>query len=136
MFRPLGQLLCFLTTMCRHMIVTSDVEDNTRSNLEFLPNLTIEFNDRALLANQRRKGHFKKDCPYNKTSSPSYTSASRFQLKLNISFTPNHQNKDFDVPHNKNKDKGLVAESYDYDEEKLSLGDDDYIHMKAFMAFS
>ncbi|GJW23109.1 hypothetical protein Tco_0033731 [Tanacetum coccineum] len=36
----------------------------------------------------------------------------------------------------KNKDKGLVAETYDWDKEKLSSEDDEFISMKAFMALA
>ncbi|GJS54889.1 retrovirus-related pol polyprotein from transposon TNT 1-94 [Tanacetum coccineum] len=80
----------------------SDVEEDQRSSNEFLADLNAEYHERALLANQKRfykrsgrvgsarkpidktketcfacgkTGHFQKDCPSNKTSSPSYPSS-------------------------------------------------------------
>ncbi|GKF68028.1 retrovirus-related pol polyprotein from transposon TNT 1-94 [Tanacetum coccineum] len=80
----------------------SDVVEDTMSNSEILADLNVEFHDRALLANQNRfykrsrrvgstkkpmdksnetcfsyekLGHFQKDCPTTKTSTPSYPSS-------------------------------------------------------------
>ncbi|GJY18392.1 retrovirus-related pol polyprotein from transposon TNT 1-94 [Tanacetum coccineum] len=77
----------------------SDIEEDHRSSSEFMADLNAEFHERALLANQRRfykrsgrvgyqkkpidkanetcfaygkLGHFQKECPTLKTSTPSY----------------------------------------------------------------
>ncbi|GJZ12476.1 retrovirus-related pol polyprotein from transposon TNT 1-94 [Tanacetum coccineum] len=82
----------------------SNVEEDTRSYSEFLADLNAKFHDKALLANQKRLykrsgrvgsakkpmyksneicfacgklGHFQKDYPSNKTSSPSYPSSNK-----------------------------------------------------------
>ncbi|GKA33285.1 hypothetical protein Tco_0719652 [Tanacetum coccineum] len=86
----------------------SDVEEDTRSRKEFLADLNLEFHDRTLLSNQKRlykfsgrvgvakkpmdksnetcfafgkQGHFQKDFPTNKTSSPSYPSSNKTHNK-------------------------------------------------------
>ncbi|GJT37735.1 putative reverse transcriptase domain-containing protein, partial [Tanacetum coccineum] len=86
-----------------------------------------------------KKGHFAKDC-WSKTSVPSYQSP--FQLKLlHLSkHKPEpRQTKDFEAKYNKvkaklallsssasalssslGKNKGLIAETYDWDEEEVS----------------
>ncbi|GKF92859.1 retrovirus-related pol polyprotein from transposon TNT 1-94, partial [Tanacetum coccineum] len=97
----------------------SNIEEEQRSSSEFLANLNAEFHERALLANQRRfykrssrvgsskkpmdrsnetcfacekLGHFQKDCPSTKTSTPSYPSASKSynKPKFHTNSTPQH----------------------------------------------
>nr|GEY52717.1 hypothetical protein [Tanacetum cinerariifolium] len=80
----------------------SDVEEDQRTNNEFMTDLNAEYHERALLENQKRfykrsgrvgsarkpldksketcfacgkLGHFQKDCPSSKTSTPSYPSS-------------------------------------------------------------
>ncbi|GJS50926.1 retrovirus-related pol polyprotein from transposon TNT 1-94 [Tanacetum coccineum] len=80
----------------------SDVEEDQRTSNEFMADLNAEYHERALLANQKRfykrsgrvgsarkpidktketcfacgkTSHFQKDCPSNKTSTPSYSSS-------------------------------------------------------------
>nr|GEW81231.1 hypothetical protein [Tanacetum cinerariifolium] len=118
-----------------------DVEEDNRTNNEFMADLNAKYHKRALLANQKRfykrsgrvglarkpmdksketffacgkHGHFQKDYPSNKTSTPSYPSSNTSFNKpkpYTLSFTPNisqsssnHQ-KDY-----KGKYKGLKAE--------------------------
>ncbi|GJW02097.1 retrovirus-related pol polyprotein from transposon TNT 1-94 [Tanacetum coccineum] len=101
----------------------SDVEEDTRSNNKFLADLNAEFHDRGLLANQKRfykrsrrvwlarkpidksnetcfasgkQGHFQKDCPTTKTSSPSYPSSNKSykpKFQSNSSQQHNQNNK-------------------------------------------
>nr|GFA71655.1 hypothetical protein [Tanacetum cinerariifolium] len=165
----------------------SDVEEDQRSSSEFLADLHAEFQERALLANQKRfykrsgrvgfqrkpidktneicfacgkLWHFQKDYPSIKTSTPPYPSANRSynKPKFHTSPTPQHNSnvndnqKDYKVKYkglkaeivvltkkidamNKGKsEKGLVAESFDWDEE-LAFSDDEGMSMvKAFMA--
>ncbi|GJY63242.1 retrovirus-related pol polyprotein from transposon TNT 1-94 [Tanacetum coccineum] len=102
-----------------------------------------------------KKGHFARDC-WSKTSVPSYQSP--FQPKLLHSSEhkpePRHT-KDFEAKYNKvkaklallsssasapssssGKNKGLIAESYDWDEEEVSSDDNDVTEVKALMALA
>nr|GEU70570.1 hypothetical protein [Tanacetum cinerariifolium] len=97
----------------------SDVEEDNRTINEFMADLNAKYHERALLANQKRfykrsgrvglakkpmdksketcfacgkPGHFQKDCPSNKTSTPSYPSSNTSFNKskpYTPSFTPN-----------------------------------------------
>ncbi|GJR37788.1 retrovirus-related pol polyprotein from transposon TNT 1-94 [Tanacetum coccineum] len=102
-----------------------------------------------------KKGHFAKDC-WSKISVPSYQSP--FQPKLlHLSEhkpEPRHT-KDFKAKYDKvkakpallssnasapspssSKNKGLIAESYDWDEEEVSSDDNDVTEVKALMALA
>nr|GEV22983.1 RNA-directed DNA polymerase, eukaryota [Tanacetum cinerariifolium] len=68
----------------------SDVEEDQKSNSEFLPDLNVEFHERALLANQKRL-------------------------------------------YKRNSENGLVAESFDWDEESVSFEDEGVTKVKAFI---
>ncbi|GJT72013.1 retrovirus-related pol polyprotein from transposon TNT 1-94 [Tanacetum coccineum] len=167
----------------------SDVEEDTRSSSKFLADLNVEFHDRALLANQKRfykrSGrvgsaknpmdksnetcfacgklvHFQKDCPLNKTSTPSYPSSNKTynKPKFHSNSTPQHnQNVDnhkkdykgkykglkaktdiltkkIDAMSKGKSEKGLVAESFDWDEESVSFEDEGVTKVKAFMAIT
>ncbi|GKB73743.1 retrovirus-related pol polyprotein from transposon TNT 1-94 [Tanacetum coccineum] len=166
-----------------------DIEEDQRSNSEFLADLNAEFHERALLANQRRfykrsgrvgyqkkpidktnetcfacgkLGHFQKECPTLKTSTPSYPSSSKTynKPKFYTNTTPQHNQiinnnqKDYRVKYkglkaeiavltkkidamNKGKsEKGLVAESFDWDEESVSSDDESVTTFKALMALA
>ncbi|GKA96931.1 retrovirus-related pol polyprotein from transposon TNT 1-94 [Tanacetum coccineum] len=120
-----------------------------------------------------KPGHFQKDSPSNKTSTPSYPSSNNFFNKPKTytpSFTQtssqntgNHQ-KDFkgkykglkaemvvltkridDLTKGKSEkgnnekrksEKGLIAESFDWDEESVSPEDEETTKIKAFMAIA
>ncbi|GJZ10170.1 putative ribonuclease H-like domain-containing protein [Tanacetum coccineum] len=165
----------------------SDVEEDQRTNNEFMVYLNVEYHERALMANQKRKstdksketcfacgkpGHFQKDYPSNKTSTPSYPSLNNSSNKpkpYTPSFnqtssqnTGNHQ-KDYkgkykglkaemvvltkgidDLTKGKNEkgknekgksEKGLIAESFDWDEEFVSL-EDEGTKIKAVMVIA
>ncbi|GJR16848.1 retrovirus-related pol polyprotein from transposon TNT 1-94 [Tanacetum coccineum] len=141
----------------------SDVEEDLRSNSEFLADLNVEFHERALLANQKRfykrsgrvglikklmdksnetcfafenLGHFQKDCPSNKISTPSYPSTYKsYNIpKFHTNSTPQHNlthadknQKDYIV-----KYKGLKAEIDD--EESVSSGEEGITKIKALIA--
>ncbi|GJY42211.1 retrovirus-related pol polyprotein from transposon TNT 1-94 [Tanacetum coccineum] len=91
-----------------------DVEEDQRTSNEFMADLNAEYHERALLANKKRfykrsgrvgsarkpidktketcfacgkTGHFQKDCPSNKTSTPSYPSSNNSFNKFK-SYTP------------------------------------------------
>ncbi|GJY05918.1 retrovirus-related pol polyprotein from transposon TNT 1-94 [Tanacetum coccineum] len=100
-----------------------------------------------------KKGHFARDY-WSKTSVPSYESP--FQRKLLHSSeykSEPRRTKDFEAKYNKvnaklallsssalapslslGKNKGLIAKTYDWDEEKVSYDDDEVTEVKALMA--
>ncbi|GJV95132.1 retrovirus-related pol polyprotein from transposon TNT 1-94 [Tanacetum coccineum] len=162
--------------------------------------LNAEYHERALLENQKRfykrsgkvgssrkpldksketcfgcgkLGHFQKDCPSNKTSTPSYPSSNNSFNKPKP-YTPsfnqtssqnsgNHQ-KDYkgkykglkaeivvltkridDMTNGKSEkgkkekeksEKGLIAESFDWDDESVSSDDEGTTKIRAFMAIA
>ncbi|GKG05196.1 retrovirus-related pol polyprotein from transposon TNT 1-94, partial [Tanacetum coccineum] len=92
----------------------SDVEEDQRTSKELMADLNVEYHEIALLANQKRfykrsrrvrsarkpidktketcfaygkTGHFQKDCPLNKTSTPSYPSSNN-SFNKSKSYTP------------------------------------------------
>nr|GEW11382.1 hypothetical protein [Tanacetum cinerariifolium] len=101
-----------------------------------------------------KKGHFARDC-WSKTSVPSYQSPFQPKLLLSSENKPEMRNtKDFEAKYNKvkaklallspstlapssfsSKNKGLIAESHDWDEEEVS-SDDEETKVKALMALT
>ncbi|GJZ20758.1 retrovirus-related pol polyprotein from transposon TNT 1-94 [Tanacetum coccineum] len=118
----------------------SDVEEDQRISSEFMADLNVEYHERALLENH--KSHFQKDCPSNKTSTPSYPSPNNSFNKpkpYTPSFTQtpsqntgNHQ-KDY-----KGKCKGLKAEIAVLTQRinDLSREDEGTTKFKAFIAIA
>nr|GEU53462.1 retrovirus-related Pol polyprotein from transposon TNT 1-94 [Tanacetum cinerariifolium] len=90
----------------------SDVEENTRSNSEFLADLNVEFQDRALLASQKR---FYKRWKYK---------ALKFEVAI--------LTKKIDAMSKRKSEKGLVAESFDWDDKSQSFKDEGVTRVKAF----
>ncbi|GKA16341.1 retrovirus-related pol polyprotein from transposon TNT 1-94 [Tanacetum coccineum] len=119
----------------------SDVEEDQRTNNEFMADLKAEYHERALLANQKRfykrsgrvgsarkpldktketcfvcgkLGHFQKDCPSHKTSTPSYPYSNN-SFNKSKPYTPSFNQTSFHNSSNHQKDykgkyKGLKAE--------------------------
>ncbi|GJV76069.1 retrovirus-related pol polyprotein from transposon TNT 1-94 [Tanacetum coccineum] len=115
----------------------SDVEEDQRTRNKFMADLNVEYHERALLANQKRfykrsgrvgsarkplhktketclacgkLGHFKKDCPLHKTSTPSYPSSNNSFNKFKPytpSFNQSSQNSGNHLKDYKGKYKGL-----------------------------
>ncbi|GJW42561.1 hypothetical protein Tco_0071360 [Tanacetum coccineum] len=126
-----------------------DDEEDTRSSHEYLNNLEEEYQARALLAKSKR------DC-WSKTSVPSYQSP--FQLKLLLSSENKlepRQIKDFEAKYHKVKAKlalfsssasapsssscknnGLIAETYDWDDEEVSSNENEVMEIKALMTLT
>nr|GEW32896.1 putative reverse transcriptase domain-containing protein [Tanacetum cinerariifolium] len=93
------------------------VEKDTRSSSEFLDNLNVEFHDKALHANQKSQKDYK----------DKYEA-----LKAELTLLTKRID---DVSKNKSE-KGLIAESFDWDEESLSFEDEGVTRVKAFMAIA
>nr|GEU82352.1 hypothetical protein [Tanacetum cinerariifolium] len=94
----------------------SDVKEDTRSISEFLVDLNVEFHDRALLANQKRF----------------YKRGKCKSLKYELAVIT----KKIDAISKNKSEKGLVAESFDWDEKSLSSEDKGVTRVKAFMAIT
>ncbi|GJW28463.1 retrovirus-related pol polyprotein from transposon TNT 1-94 [Tanacetum coccineum] len=102
-----------------------------------------------------KKGHFARDC-WSNTSVPSYQSPFQPKLLHSSEHKPElRHTKDFEAKYNKvktkltllrssasapilssGKNKGLIAESYDWDEEEVSSDDIDVTEVKALMALA
>nr|GEU60895.1 retrovirus-related Pol polyprotein from transposon TNT 1-94 [Tanacetum cinerariifolium] len=170
-------------------ILQDRVNEDTRRNSEILADLNAEFHDRALLANQKRfykksgrvgsakkpmdksnetcfaygkLGHFQKDGPTTKTSTPSYPSSNKSynKPKFHTNSTPqqnqnvdNHQKdykgkykgfkveiailtKKIDDMSKSKREKGLVAESFGWDEKSVSSKDEGVTKVKPYMAIA
>ncbi|GJS80137.1 retrovirus-related pol polyprotein from transposon TNT 1-94 [Tanacetum coccineum] len=115
----------------------SDVEEDQRTSNEFIADLNAEYHERALLADQKRfykrygrvgsarkpleksketcfacgkLGHFQKDYPSNKTSTPSYPSLNN-SFNKSKPYTPSFNQTSSQNSGNHQKDyKGLKAE--------------------------
>ncbi|GJR35134.1 hypothetical protein Tco_1210818 [Tanacetum coccineum] len=118
----------------------SYVEEDTRSNSEFLADLNDEFHDRALFANQksfykrsRRVGSAKK--PMDKSNETFFACGKLGKykgLKAEIDIIT----KKIDAMSKGKSEKGLVAESFDWDEKSVSSDDEGVTRVKAFMAIA
>ncbi|GJX46834.1 retrovirus-related pol polyprotein from transposon TNT 1-94 [Tanacetum coccineum] len=111
----------------------SDVEEDQRTNNEFMADLNAEYHERALLANQKRfykrsrrvgsarkpidktketcftcgkTRHFQKDRPSNKTSTPSYPSSNNSFNKFKTYTPPNNQTSSLNTSNYKKDYKG------------------------------
>ncbi|GJU08520.1 hypothetical protein Tco_1124950 [Tanacetum coccineum] len=126
-----------------------DHEEDTRSSQEYINDLEEEYQARALLAKSKR------DC-WSKTSVPSYQSPFQPKLLHSSEHKPElRHTKDFEAKYNKvkaklalfsssasapssssDKYKGLIAETYDWDEEEVSSDDNEVTEVKALMALA
>ncbi|GJX13059.1 retrovirus-related pol polyprotein from transposon TNT 1-94 [Tanacetum coccineum] len=178
----------------------SDVEEDQRTSIEFMADLNAEYHEKALLANQKRfykksrrvgsarkpiektnetcfacgkTSHFQKECPSNKTSTPSYPSSNNSFNKPKA-YTPsfnqtssqnsgNHQkdykgkykglkaemavltkrideltkgNSEKGKKEKEKSEKGLIAESFKWDDESVSSDDEGCTKIRAFMAIA
>ncbi|GJW63139.1 retrovirus-related pol polyprotein from transposon TNT 1-94 [Tanacetum coccineum] len=91
-------------------------------------------------------GHFQKDCPSNKTSTPSYPSSNNsfnkpkpYTPSFNQTFSQNSGAKGKSEKGKKEKEKsekGLIAESFDWDDESVSSDNEGTTMIRAFMAIA
>nr|GEX55532.1 hypothetical protein [Tanacetum cinerariifolium] len=111
----------------------SDDEVDERSSEEYLRDLDIEYQERAF------KGHIARDC-FSKTSNPSYLSPKDYKAEykkmkakltlLEVSPSSPQNTKTFQP-----KNKFLVAEIFDWDEEEVSE-DEEVTQVKVLMALA
>ncbi|GJT35054.1 hypothetical protein Tco_0925473 [Tanacetum coccineum] len=138
------------TSIVQYFQDIPDDEEDTRSSHKYLNDLEEDYQARALLAKSKRflkkgtqrfsnskatdqiechkKGHFTRDC-WSNTSVPSYQSP--FQSKLLLS----SKNK-LKPSSSSGKNKGLIAETYDWDDEEVSSDENEVTEVKALMALS
>ncbi|GJY03112.1 hypothetical protein Tco_0361264 [Tanacetum coccineum] len=132
----------FSTSIVQDFLDSPDAEEDTRSSHEYLNDLEEEYQAKALLAKSKRL--FKKG-------------TQRFNSAKAIDQTECHKcgKKDFEAKYNKVKaklsllsssalasnsllckTKGLVAKTYEWDEEEVSLDENKGIEVKALMVLS
>ncbi|GJS63919.1 retrovirus-related pol polyprotein from transposon TNT 1-94 [Tanacetum coccineum] len=139
----------FSTSIVQDFQDSPDDEENTKSSQD------AKATDQTECHKCGKKGHFASDC-WSKTSVHSYQSP--FQPKLLYSSKhkpePRHT-KDFEAKYNKvkaklallsssasaprsssGKNKGLIAEMYDWDEEEVSSDDNEVTKVKVLMALA
>ncbi|GJS77569.1 hypothetical protein Tco_0727450 [Tanacetum coccineum] len=106
----------------------SDVEEDNRSSNEFLADLNVEFYERALLANKKR---------YYKRSGRVGSARNPMDKSKETCFACGKINALSKGKAEKGKcEKGLIAESFDWDEESVSSDDEGTTKIKAFMAIT
>ncbi|GJX19621.1 retrovirus-related pol polyprotein from transposon TNT 1-94 [Tanacetum coccineum] len=107
----------------------SDVEEDPRSNSEFLADLNAGFHERALLANQRR--FYKRSGMVGSPKKP-MDRVKYKGLKAEIVVLT----KKIDAMNKGNSEKGLIAESIDWDKESVSSDDEGVTTFKTLMAIA
>ncbi|GJX17619.1 retrovirus-related pol polyprotein from transposon TNT 1-94 [Tanacetum coccineum] len=136
----------FSTSIVQDFQDSPNDEEDTKSSHEYLNDLEEEYQATALLAKSKRffkkgtqmfssakatdqtechkcgkKGHFSRDC-WSKTSVPSYQSP--FQSKSDTSKASTIKNK------------GLIAEAYEWDKEEVSSDDNEMVEVKVLMTLA
>ncbi|GKE05354.1 hypothetical protein Tco_1397372 [Tanacetum coccineum] len=112
----------------------SDVEEDQRTNKEFLEDLNAEFHERALLENQNRfykrsgrVGSARKPIDKSKETYFAYGKTGHFQKDWKGEKGKNQKRK---------SEKGLIAELFDWDDEHVSSEDEGITKIRAFMAIA
>ncbi|GKD35774.1 retrovirus-related pol polyprotein from transposon TNT 1-94 [Tanacetum coccineum] len=145
----------FSTSIVQDFQDCPDDEEDTRSSQEY----SAKAIDETICHKCGRKSHFARDC-FSKTLVPSYSSP--FQNNTQLKFFSSSQQKpelrltkDFEAKYNKVKaklallsssasaskssmvkNKGLVAEAYEWDEEDVSSYDNEMVEVKVLMALA
>ncbi|GJR28288.1 hypothetical protein Tco_1104520 [Tanacetum coccineum] len=104
-----------------------DDEEDKRSNYEYLNDLEEEYQARALLAKSKR--FFKKG-----TQRPTKDFKAKYNkvmAKLALLSSSASASKPVTV-----KNKGLIAKAYEWDEEEVSLDDNELVEVKVLMALA
>ncbi|GJS28288.1 hypothetical protein Tco_0488908 [Tanacetum coccineum] len=127
----------FSTFIVQDFQDSPDDEEDTRSSQEYLNDLKKEYQARALLAKSKR--FFKKSKPL----SPSHhkpelwptkdfkANYNKVKAKLALLSSSASASKATTV-----KNKGLIAEAYEWDEEEVSFDDNEMVEVKVLMALA
>ncbi|GJY36664.1 hypothetical protein Tco_0422042 [Tanacetum coccineum] len=113
-----------------------DDEEDTRSSHEYLNGLEEEYQAIALLA--KSKSFFKKGTQSSSQHKPELRPTKDFESKYNkvkaklaLLSSSSSASKAFMV-----KNKGLIAEAYEWDEEEMSSDDNEMVEVKVLMALA
>nr|GEX53450.1 hypothetical protein [Tanacetum cinerariifolium] len=120
-------------TRYKALMNDSDDEDNTRSSHEYLNDLEKEYQARALL--EKSKRFFKKGTQSSSQHKPKLRPTKDFEAKYNkvkakmtLMSLSSSASKAFMV-----KNKGLIAEAYEWDEEEVSSDNNKMVEVKVLM---
>ncbi|GKA82266.1 hypothetical protein Tco_0789014 [Tanacetum coccineum] len=110
----------------------SDVKEDKRISNEFMADLNVEYHERALLANQKR--FYKRSRRVGQLGN-TCTNLKRLVSPMgNLRIDELTKGKNDKGKGDKGKsDKGLIGESFDWDDESVSLEDEGTTKFKAFM---
>ncbi|GJV06632.1 retrovirus-related pol polyprotein from transposon TNT 1-94 [Tanacetum coccineum] len=107
-----------------------DDEEDTRSSQDYLNDLEKEFQEKALLAKSKR--FFKKGSQrFSGAKGTNDTQCNKFKAKLALLSSSASSSKSSMV-----KNKGLVADTYEWDEEDVSSEDNEKTEVKVLMALA
>ncbi|GJS68183.1 hypothetical protein Tco_0682748 [Tanacetum coccineum] len=96
--------------------------------------LPISMVELSMRTTSLREDHFAKDC-FSKTSEPSYKSSMSSQSSMSKGFQPSKLYSSSDLKSSQSKNKGLVAETFDCDDEEVS-DDDEVTEVKVLIALA
>nr|GEV64282.1 retrovirus-related Pol polyprotein from transposon TNT 1-94 [Tanacetum cinerariifolium] len=110
-----------------------DDEEDTRSYHEYLNDLEEEYQARALLA--KSKGFFKKGTQRSSQHKPELRPTKDIEAKYNkvktkLAFLSSSSSASIV------KNKGLIAEAYEWDEDEVSLDDNEMVEVKVLMTLA
>ncbi|GJZ32050.1 retrovirus-related pol polyprotein from transposon TNT 1-94 [Tanacetum coccineum] len=118
-----------LATMYGKYNYEEDVEEDQRTNNEFIADLNAEYHERALLKNQKR---------FSKRSERGKYKGLKAKMAI-LTKRINDMTKGKSEKGKKEKEKsekGLIAESFDWDDKSVSLDDEGSTKIMAFMAIT
>ncbi|GKB22961.1 hypothetical protein Tco_0862362, partial [Tanacetum coccineum] len=142
----------FSSSIVQDLQDKSDDEEDTRSSQEYMNDLEEEYQARALLAKSKR--FFKKGTQrFNSAKEPNQTECHKCGKKDHFHKPEPRHTKDFKAKYNKvkaklallsssasapnsssSKRKGIIAETYDWDEDEMSSDDNEVTKVKDLMA--
>ncbi|GKE32425.1 hypothetical protein Tco_1451747 [Tanacetum coccineum] len=116
----------FSTSIVQDLQDSPDDEEDTRSSQEYLNDLEEEYQARALLAKSKR--FFKKDTQrFSSAKATDQTECHKCSKKVQVLHLPKATTV---------KNKGLIAETYEWDEVEMSSDDNEMVEVKVLMALA